>query len=242
MKKINIYFPIALIAFALILSSCGKNGRTIKGSGPVVEREFNLPPISGTASSIDANIFITPGDSQTVVIKGQQNIIDNIEKQVSSDGIWGVSYYNSVKNHAGITIYITTPHYDYASISGSGNTETTGSFSDSTNVYVKISGSGNIIMRNDANILECEISGSGNISLYGSAVSQYINISGSGNISSFGLEAYESFIKISGSGSSQVNVEHYLDVNISGSGSVYYLGSPELNVKISGSGGVVNAN
>lgn len=242
MKKIKIYFPIVIIALALIFTSCGKNGKNIKGSGPVVERDFNLPPISGTALSIDGNVYVTPGDSQTVVIRGQQNIIDNIEKQVSSDGIWGISYYNSVRNHAGITIYITTPQYDYATISGSGNTETTSSFSDSTNVYVKVSGSGNIVMRNDANILECEISGSGNMTLSGSAESQYINISGSGSISAFGMEVYESAIKISGSGSSQVNVEHYLDVNISGSGSVYYLGNPELNVNISGSGGVVNSN
>ncbi len=242
MKKIKIYLPIALIALALIFSSCTKDGRNIKGTGPIVEREFNLPPISGTALAIDANVIVTRSDSQTVRIRGQQNIIDNIEKVVSSDGIWGIGYYNSVRNHAGITIYITTPHYDYATISGSGNTETTNYFSDSTNVYLRISGSGNIIMKNDAKIVECEISGSGNISLYGSAISQYINISGSGNVSAFGMEVYESFIKISGSGSSQVNVENYLDVNISGSGSVFYKGNPDLKLNISGSGGVINSN
>lgn len=242
MKKISIYLPIALIALALIVSSCGKNNRNIKGTGPVVEESFNFPPISGTALSIDGNVIVTPGDSQTVRIQGQQNIIDNIEKNVSNDGVWRIGYYTSVRNHAGITIYITTPHYDYATISGSGNTETMGYFSDTTNVYTNISGSGNIIMYNHANIIESEISGSGNMLLYGTANTQYINISGSGNVSSFGLETYESYVKISGSGNSQVNVEHYLDVNISGSGSVYYLGNPEMSVNISGSGAVINSN
>jgi hypothetical protein len=97
-------------------------------------------------------------------------------------------------------------------------------------------------MHNDAIVIESEISGSGNMTLYGSAESQHINISGSGNVSAFGMEVYESFVKISGSGSSQVNVEHYLDVTISGSGSVYYKGNPEMNVNISGSGAVVNSN
>lgn len=242
MKKINIYLPIAFIALALIFSSCGKNGRNIKGTGPIVDREYNMAPISGTALSIDGDVIVTRGDSQSVVIRGQQNIIDNIEKSVSSDGIWRIGYYNSVRNHAGITIFITTPHYDYATISGSGNTETTNYFSDTTNVYTNISGSGNIIMKNHANILESEISGSGNMTLYGTANTQYINISGSGNVSGFEMAVYESFVKISGSGNSRVNVEHYLDVNISGSGSVYYKGNPEIVVNISGSGAVVNSN
>jgi len=242
MKTINIYLPIAIIAIALTVVSCDKDNRNIKGSGPIVENTFNLPPISGTALGIDGNVVVTKGDSQTVIIRGQQNIIDNIEKYVADDGIWRISYNNSVGNHAGITIYITTPHYDYATISGSGNTETTNYFSDTTNVYLRISGSGNIIMLSDADVIECEISGSGNMSLYGSAYSQYINISGSGNISAFGMDVYESYIKISGSGNSQVNVEHYLDVNISGSGSVYYKGDTQMNVNISGSGAVINSN
>jgi hypothetical protein len=242
MKKINIYLFIAIVAIALTSASCSKDNKNIKGSGPVVEQSFNLPPIHGTVLSIDANVFITPGDSQTVRITGQQNIIDNIEKFVQSDGIWRIGYYHSVRNHAGVSIYITTPHFDYATISGSGNTETTNFFSDSTNVYLSISGSGNIIMRNHAQLIECEISGSGNISLYGTADSQYINISGSGNVAAFGMDVYDSWVKISGSGSSQVNVEHFLDVNISGSGSVFYKGNPQMNVNISGSGAVINSN
>jgi hypothetical protein len=122
MKNINIYLPIIILALALIISSCGKDNRNIKGTGPIVEREFNLPPISGTALSIDGNVIVTRGDSQTVSIRGQQNIIDNIEKFVSNDGTWRINYYNSVRNHAGITIYITTRHFDYATISGLGNT------------------------------------------------------------------------------------------------------------------------
>jgi len=242
MKKINVFLSLAIIVIAMSFASCGKDGRNIKGTGPIVEREFNFPSISGTALSIDANVIVTRGDSQTVRIRGQQNIIDNIEKHVSNDGVWHIGYYSSVRNHAGITIYITCEHFDYATISGSGNTETTNYFSDSTNVYTKISGSGNIVLFNDADIIESDISGSGNIILSGTANSQYINISVSGNISSFGMKVNEAYVKISGSGSSQVYVEHYLEAIISGSGSIYYKGYPELNVNISGSGAVINSN
>lgn len=56
------------------------------------------------------------------------------------------------------------------------------------------------------------------------------------------MEVYDSYINISGSGSSRVNVEHFLDVKISGSGSVYYKGNPGVDVDISGSGSVINSN
>ena len=78
MKKINVIFPFAMILLALTFISCSKSTRSIKGTGPIVERDFNFPPISGTALSIDANVIVTQGDSQTVIIRGQQNIIDNI--------------------------------------------------------------------------------------------------------------------------------------------------------------------
>jgi len=242
MKKIRFILPVLMIGIVALFTSCGKGNGVIKGSGPVVKQEFDLPPVSAISLSIDANVILTRGDSQTVLIEGQQNIINNIEKYVTSDGYWNIAYYNSVRNHAGVTIFITTPMIDYATISGSGSIQSTNSFTDTTNVYLTISGSGSIFMNTTAHIIESNISGSGFIHLGGSAFEHRINISGSGDIRAFDLATTNTYVKISGSGNSEVWATNYLDVIISGSGSVYYRGNPQINVNISGSGGIFNAN
>ncbi|MBN2175584.1 MAG: DUF2807 domain-containing protein [Bacteroidales bacterium] len=226
----------------LFLMGCSGNGKRIKGSGPIVSQDFDMPDISGVSLSIDADVVITRGDTQAVRIEGQQNIINNIEKIVNSNGIWNIGYYNPVKDHAGITIYITCQHFDYATISGSGDIETTNYFSDTTNVDLKISGSGNIHLKTDAYIIDSEISGSGQIYLEGTAYEHRVNISGSGDVRAYNLETVNTYIRISGSGSSQVNASGILDVTISGSGNVYYLGTPQISINISGSGGVYSSN
>lgn len=242
MKRTSLLFPVLMFAIAALFVSCNKNGGSVKGSGPIVQQEFVLPSVSAISLSIDANVILTRGDSQTVVIEGQQNIINNIEKYVTSDGYWNIGYYNNVKNHAGVTIYITTPVIDYATISGSGSIQSTNTFTDTTNVYLKISGSGSINMWTHAHLLQSFISGSGRIELGGSAYEHRIDVSGSGDIRAYNLETTNTFVRMSGSGNSQVWANDLLDVNISGSGSVYYIGNPQINVNISGSGGIFNTN
>jgi len=231
-----------LILGTFFLGGCEKYTHHIKGSGPVVEQDFDLPDVRAVSLSIDANVRVIPGDTQNVTIMAQSNIIQNIEKHVTSDGLWRIGFYNPVRKHDGVTIYITTSHFDYANVSGSGSIRTDDLFAENSNVYLKISGSGNILMHTIADHVDSEISGSGNITLDGSAGHHEINISGSGRVNAFGLITERTDCRISGSGNCEVWANDYLGVTISGSGSVFYKGSPEIQSNISGSGGIHNVN
>jgi len=242
MKYLLNTLTIAIIGFGLLMTSCNSDGGPIKGSGPVVSEDFDLPDVTSISLSIDADVEITYGETQEIIIEAQQNIIDNVEKYVDSDGFWRISYYRSVRSHENVTIYITTPVMDYITISGSRSVETTNHFPDLDDVLLKISGSGHIEMDADANIIESDISGSGSIHISGSAFEQQIDISGSGSVHAFDLITQETYIKISGSGSSEVYAEEILEVKISGSGNVYYKGNPQIDANISGSGGIINSN
>jgi hypothetical protein len=242
MKLIVKIFPLAILLLILITSACEKEGNRIKGSGPVVSQDFDLDEISGVSLSIDAQVYILKGDSQTVRIEAQQNIINNIELLINSEDIWFIGFDRPVKDHAPIDIFITSTGMDYFSISGSGSIESNDYFADTTDVTLNISGSGNIYVNTIAHILESTISGSGQIHLEGEASEHRINISGSGSVRAFNLATLETFVRISGSGNTEVWVSDYLDVIISGSGNVYYRGNPQIDINISGSGGVFNAN
>ncbi len=242
MKITKFNVPVLLIGIGMLLSSCVKDLRHIKGEGPVVSQNFYLPEVNGVALSIDANVYVAYGDSQTITIEGQQNIIDNIQKYVTADGLWQIGYFNPVRSHKGVSVYITTSRFDYATISGSGGIVTTDYFADSANVYLRISGSGSITMKTIAQTVQSEISGSGFIFLSGSAMENHIQISGSGSVKAFDLKTDNSYVTISGSGSSEVWAENLLNVVISGSGNVYYIGYPQINTTISGSGGVFDSN
>ncbi len=241
-QKKNNLLVLAVLLLTLAAVSCTRYTSRIKGQGPVVKQTYELPPVSALSLSIDADVFITHGDSQTVLIEGQQNILNNIEKYVTDQGLWNIGYYHSVTSHAGVRILITTPLIEYVRISGSGNVQATNHFPDSANVYAGISGSGNIYLSTGALSIETEISGSGDVVLAGSAWDHHINISGSGHVRAFDLETRNTYVRISGSGDSEVRVEDYLNVTISGSGSVYYKGNPDIEANISGSGTIVNWN
>ncbi len=241
MNKIVISFSIIAVIIISLSTGCKKDNGRIKGSGPIVSQEFDMPDITGVQLNIDGNVYLTEGDTQLVRIEAQQNIIDNIRKSVSA-GKWDIEFINNVSGHDGINIYITTSAIEAASISGSGNIECTDNFTDSTNVYLNISGSGNIIMGLFADKIESTISGSGNIRISGSANEHSITISGSGNMSAFDLKTLRTDVTISGSGNCQVYATDNLNVIISGSGNVYYIGYPAIDVTISGSGSLVNSN
>jgi hypothetical protein len=241
--KFNKFLTAALIlAGSIIIVSCGKDGGPIKGEGPIVQQHYTLPAVSAIGLSVDANVYLTHGEPQEIMIEGQQNIIDNIEKYVDADGFWQIRYDRNVRSHDGISIYITSQKIDYVHLSGSGSVSCQNIFPDTLNVDLNISGSGNISMMLNANVLKSTISGSGEIFLTGSAFEHQIHISGSGNVKAFGLPTYNTFVNISGSGDSEVNVENLLDVHISGSGNVYYRGNPTINSDISGSGEIHNSN
>lgn len=241
MKTFNIQIILMVTILVLLSSACEKDIIGIKGSGPIVSQNFNLPPITGIQLSIDGNVSITEGDTQMVKIEAQQNIIDNIRKTVSG-GKWNIEYINPVNSHDGITIYITTPSIYSVTISGSGNIASGNTFTDSTNVSLQISGSGNVTMGLLADRIESTISGSGNVHLIGKANEHKIIISGSGNVAAFGLETSKTDVTISSSGNSEVFANDNLNVIISGSGNVFYIGYPAINVAISGSGALINSN
>lgn len=233
MKKLIILFVFSLLAIA-VLPSCHK----VSGSGPVVTETRNISGFSEIRSEFSGEIYITPGNSYSVTIDAQQNIIDVIET-VLNDGILTLRVKSNtvIRPDSRVIVRITTPHITGLHVNGSGNMTVTDNLGTS-DLYLKVSGSGNIYLPGlTCSSVYANISGSGEIDINnGEVATEEIDISGSGSMDFSNLLAASSDIEIAGSGDARVYVSNKLKVRISGSGTVYYRGTPSIDVSISGSG------
>ncbi|MCB0838204.1 MAG: DUF2807 domain-containing protein [Bacteroidetes bacterium] len=255
-KKFTGIFMLSLIA---LMSSCDFDGICTQGTGPLVTDTLQIASFTGIELSTSADVYISKGATQLVEVRGQQNLIDILETDVTSD-VWKIDFPGCVRNMDDLEIYITLPELTYAKISGSGNIVGQDTFSTSlmelkisgagdisleaiaTQLDVKISGSGNMILGMDTDQLTSEINGAGDLYLQGTAETHYSLVRGSGNIEAFDLVTDHTEVKISGAGDAEVTANLQLDVNISGSGNVYYKGNPAINADIKGSGHLQDAN
>ncbi|MDX1408404.1 MAG: head GIN domain-containing protein, partial [Saprospiraceae bacterium] len=214
-------FIVLISLMALATISC--EAQTIRGEGDVVKQEIDLAAITGVKLGFHGNIVLTRGSNQKIVLEGQQNILDNIKREVKN-GTWNVTNDKNVRNAKPVTVYITMATLREASISGSGNITTTNAFNNLGDLKTAVSGSGNIDLEVVAGDITASVSGSGEIQLRGSASSLDIHISGSGDVKAEDLNVTDCMVHISGSGNARVHASGSLEATISGSGDVRYRG------------------
>ncbi len=239
MKSLKTGFLIVAILSSLTVNAqwWGNWGSGIVGEGPIVEKTLDEDDFTGIALSVPAHVELRQGNKQSIVVKGQQNIIDNLKTRVKGN-TWHIGFEKGVRNHDKLKFYITIPTLEKASIHGSGKIEGKGRWSNLEDLDCSIHGSGDIILDVDSKNVACSIHGSGDIRLSGQTKYHEVKIHGSGDVRNAALSATHGAVKIYGSGTAKIAVQKDLDVSIHGSGDVYYKGSPSLETSIHGSGNV----
>ena len=254
---------IAILSFCLCiitLTSCDQDN--VVANGPMVTENLSLNDFDGVELDCSADINITQGDVQSVSVRGNANIIANLEREVVN-GVWKVDLRPGNYNYRDLTITITVPSLDLIKIDGSGDINVGDFETDKMDIkidgsgdvefyrgldaldYVKvdIDGSGDVKIKDlQTDELDCAIDGSGDIALEGRSNDTFLKISGSGDIKAFNLNSNQVEVDLNSSGDVSVRAEQRLEVSISGNGDVYYKGQPTLTTRINGSGRVINAN
>jgi hypothetical protein len=238
--KIKTLKVMVIILSVYMVSGCiiVINGKSVQGSGNIITQEREVSEFNKVHLKGSGNVFLAPGEKQSLEIKTDDNIMPLIETDVSGKKLT----ISHGKHHLRPTIfevYITVKNLEGVAISGSGDISGKGRFVTDT-FYAEISGSGDMDLEVETGKLASKISGSGSIHLSGKAEDYTVSISGSGKINAFDVEAKNVSVKISGSGDCRVYASESLDAKISGSGDVYYKGRPQINTKISGSGSLMS--
>ncbi|MBA3649671.1 MAG: DUF2807 domain-containing protein [Chitinophagales bacterium] len=250
---------ILLLLIASLISSCDKV--VINGSGAVITESRNVTGYSYVSLGIDAVLYITQGSLYDLKIEAQQNILNEIETNVTGDQL-SINTHQCIKDYSPIRIYVTVPDIKGMKVTGTGSLYSTSiiksesmsitltgtgfiSTQDSiitNNLDINLSGSGEINFIGKATSTDASISGSGNITLSGESLSSDLSISGSGNIYAYDFPVDKCNVKITGSGNAEVNVFSSLTGSIIGSGNIFYKGNPFVDVSISGSGNALHVD
>jgi hypothetical protein len=230
---------IALAVMPVALASCHDDFFPgVTGHGDVVTETISMDDFDGFVSTISADVILTQGDKQEVVVEAQQNIIDNIDFDHTEGGIWTIHYKHPVGVAKPVKIYITIPTLTQAGIAGSGEVTGTVPFTGLDELKLFISGSGSIDLEAESAELNASITGSGDMRMAGITGALRLIVTGSGSYHGRELVTPDAELTISGSGSARLTVEEHLKVVVTGSGNVYYSGNPEVDVHVTGSGSV----
>jgi hypothetical protein len=242
MKTKMLKMMVALFAILPVtLMSCHDEFMPgITGHGEIVSQTIDPGEFDGFVSAVPAAIYLTRGDRQEVVVEAQQNMIDNIDLDLTENGIWTIRYHHPVAYAKPVKIFITLPTLTKAGIIGSGYITGMNTFTELGRLRIIVTGSGNIDLDAESEEMDVTITGSGDLRMSGTTGSLELAITGSGSFYGKELMTPEADMTISGSGSARLCVEEYLKVLVTGSGNVYYTGNPAVSVHVSGSGKVIH--
>ena len=111
------------------------SGKVIEGSGPVVTQTLNLKSFQKIENVGVADVHVTLGNPQSVVLKAQQNIIDVLTYEVINNSFRiGVKENVSLKNSPEITFDITVNEISAIGLIGVGSFELSGDFQDDLSI------------------------------------------------------------------------------------------------------------
>lgn len=245
--------------FLASLTSCEDMwNHCVDGNGQRTSETRDLPAFERIQVNGDFDVQVDTGHGSSALVKADDNLLAYIMTHVSGDKLIIESKNGScLRPSHPIEITVTAPLVRNLDMNGSGNMVCFGLQTDellvrlvgsgqvecyqlqATTVNYELEGSGSINSSVSTESLAARLEGSGEIKLNGTAVSSDLRLIGSGRINAGQLTTDTCVAYISGSGTTDTDVNHTLDVTIIGSGIVYYTGNPVVESNISGSGKVI---
>jgi hypothetical protein len=216
---------------------------TVSGNGNLKKETREASGYTAVASHGSMDVNISYGNSNTITLEADENLLPYIETSVDKGTLVIKSKKNTnLKTKNKIVVNVSLTKLTALRLSGSGNIKGNGDFSNNDKTEFSISGSGNMNFTfGTLNEVTVSISGSGNANLNGKGCNNITaTISGSGNIDCSNVPCNDVFAKVSGSGNVRVYANKSIDARVSGSGNIYYKGTAsKLNNKASGSGKII---
>jgi uncharacterized lipoprotein YajG len=215
---------VVLMVVALSLSACSALPNVLnitRGSGNVTSETREISGVTSVDSTGAADVDITFGEAESVVVEAEDNIVPLIETEVEGGRlVIGTKSNTSYSNKKPVTVHVTLKSLEVVSLSGSGSITVQNFLGDA---------------------LKVDLSGSGDINVSGTADSADLTLGGSGKINGEQFKADSVKVSVDGSGDARVYVSEQLEADVSGSGSIRYSGNPkQVSKNVIGSGSITS--
>lgn len=262
MKQLKLLLVAVVVVLSILACQLGdlSLGQTIRGSGNVVEEARSVSGISGVELATLGHLFIEVGDTESMRIEAEDNLMEHLETEVRGGRLRiGTKGNVNLRPTEPVNYYLTVMGLDTIVISSSGDIQAPDLEADRFSVTISSSGnldmgdittdrftvgissSGDVMMGVlNAEELEVDITSSGNLDITGGQIeTQNITISSSGNYRAQDLESAEAEVRLSSNGSATIWVRDHLRANLSSSGDLRYRGNPSVDATTSSSGDVI---
>lgn len=230
---------VTIFSFGCGVIEFGSNTETITPSGIIITEDRTVSGFSGIDFSTIGSVTITQGDSESLVVKGSDNLVPLVRTSVKN-GVLEISMEENINIQSMnrddiLTFEIRVKDLDRLTVSGLGTVDMDAL--DTPSLQMTLSGAGGVRIKSlTTQQLDVTISGLGGATLAGAATDMNVEISGAGELMAGDLECRTAEVNIPGLGTATVWVTDTLTGEISGGGSVRYYGGPKTNTKSTGLG------
>ena len=218
------------------------------------KKVIELPEFKGIYVNSNYTVYLKQTNKQEVTVDALTEIFAvteikvengilmvNVERKPdnSNKSIW--AKIDDIKLNPAMKLYVSVKNINDLQVNGGGKIISENSIATDF-ITLGVSGNGSMDVDLKGNTIKAEVSGSGTMTLRGYATLIEGVVSGSGSINGFNCALEKAKVKVSGSGSCQLNVTDNLDALVLGSGNVKHKGNTKSAVKkIYGSGAVDRA-
>ena len=233
-------YGAALAVLASAVTYVSLASARVDGSGKVTTDNRQVSKVSAVELRGFGDLDIVQGDTESLSLTGEDNILPLITTEVDSKGTLhiGVKKGESVTTHEKLKYSLSVKSLNGLVLSGSGNIHVK-ELKNSGTFDVSLEGSGNVkLERIEANALKVSLAGSGGVTVAGEAPEQTVDIAGSGDYEAAKLKSKTAKLSVAGSGDVEIWATDTLDVSVDGSGDVEYKGKPTVKKQVHGSGSV----
>ena len=230
---------VTLFSMSCRLIELGSNARTITPSDTIISESREVSGFTGIDFSSIGSVSVTQGDSESLMLKGSDNLVPLVKTTVQN-GILVIRMdenlnIQSMDKEKILTFEITVKNLDRLIVSGLGVVEM--DRLETPSLQMELSGAGDVRIKFlTTERLDVSISGLGGATLIGKATSLTAEISGAGELMASELECQTAEINIPGLGTAIIWVTDSLTGEINGGGNVYYYGDPRTTTKSTGLG------
>jgi hypothetical protein len=220
----------------------------------VTKKTLELPEFKSIYLNSNYTVYLKQTNKQEVTVEALTEIFSlsefkvdngilmiNIERKADTQNksLW--AKIDDIKVNPTMKVYISVKNINELQVNGGGKIISENSIA-SGNIVLGVNGNGSMDLDIKGDIIKAEVTGSGTLALRGYATSLDALVSGSGNLNAFNCPLETSKVKVTGTGTCELNVTNTIDAVVMGSGQVKHKGNTKTaQKKIYGSGSVDRA-